>query len=1044
MKALIDSGSEVSIISQEMFEKLNVIHKTPTLPVSGVNIIGITGVRTQPIRTETQLPLQFGNTTVTTVFLVVPKVHVNVLLGIDWLYKCAASLDFQNMTLTGRFKDTAFCLPFVVDNNATSNSIFLISTKSTIPESDTPPPLSNGDLHNKAYESDLLSVDQKEELLDILIKYKEVFSTVPGKLGGYVCYFKMKDTNPFFCKPYPIPMSVRHQVQEEIYKMIDQGIIERSNSAFNNPLVVVKKNCGGIRIVLDARTLNKHIETERDRPINIDDLLSKFEKAKYFSSVDLTAGYHQVPVHEDCRKFTAFLFNGRAYQYKVLPFGLNISVSVFIRALDEALGRELLQDLVIYVDDILIISEKWKEHCEILEKLLARCREKGVTLKLSKSSFGRKELKFLGHIVGIEGIKPDPERIQAIKDCPEPRNVKQLKAFLGLVGFYRRYIQGQVLNTPVLLDLLKKDVPWRWEIEASKAFQEIKLALVNSHLLKHPVVGQPFKLTTDASAYGIAAELFQGEFDDSKGGHNTIAFASRCLSVHERNYTVTEKELLAIIWSLSKFQNIIWGSQVIIYTDHQALMFLLESRLLHSRLMRWMLFLQDFNIRIEYIKGTENIVSDALSRLPVGMQTTEIQEERTITFGINFLHTSVSKENLKTLANNIRTLVRQDEFFGSKFLECAQGENECFKICDGALFWRKDTSCHNWRLCIPKAVQEELIWLIHKGYGHFGVRKCVKHMARFYFFKNLSRQVLKLIRTCEICQKAKDYCHRKPFPFYPVIPKHLLDLVACDFYGALPTGKGGVQYIFVLIECWAKYVRLYPIKKANTNTVIKCFEDFFQDVGKPSRLLSDNGPQFTSNECKTFLAWNNIKHITISKYNPKSNPSERIMRELGRLFRTYCSEQHSSWANHVKEFQEILNQLPHFSTGLSPLEILNRKFIGEPLLEYFAWPPGPLRNENQIQDKVKTNLIKAGDDRVKCHNQYASVPDYKVGDLVLIKNVSQSSNLKKQTSKFFLKWCGPFTISELPHSKAVYLKDPNSGADKGLYNVDQIRPYVTS
>lgn len=270
----------------------------------------------------------------------------------------------------------------------------------------------------------------------------------------------------------------------------------------------------------------------------------------------------------------------------------------------------------------------------------------------------------------------------------------------------------------------------------------------------------------------------------------------------------------------------------------------------------------------------------------------------------------------------------------------------------------------------------------------------------------------------------------------------MYDLTACDFYGNLPVSRGGVQYIFVIIECWSKYVKLFPVKKANTETVIKCFENYFEDIGKPKRVLTDNGSQFISYEFKNFLKEHEVKHVLISKYNPKSNPSERVMKELGRLCQTYCSEKHTLWAKLITEFQSILNEIPHLSTGMSPTEILGRKFIGEPLLKYFDWPPTEKVTNMNIQSDVERNLTKAGEHRLRKLNKDASLPGYTIGDLVLIKTHNQSSNLKKQTHKFFQRWEGPYVISDIPHPKAVFLKNVHDDGEKGLYNVDTIKPYI--
>lgn len=1041
---LIDTGSEVSIISQEMFQVLRKTVNYPVLPVTGVSIKGITGIKGQTVKQETRLPITLGNFTFFQTLLVIPKINVPLLLGLDWLLKFEVTINFKNKSITGKIEGFEFSVPFLRlgDNPLITDNIKIDTSLTTLCVNKGEENESNL-LKDKAEESSSLSMEQKVDLYRILSKYNKVFSNKPGIIKDYVCEFKVKGNEPFFCKPYPVPFNLKPSVKVEINKMLDQGIIERSNSAFNNPMFVVRKSSGEVRLVLDARTLNKHIEMERDRPICIDEILSKFQEAKFFSSMDLTAGYYQIRLHEQSKPYTAFIFDGRSYHFNVLPFGLNISVSVFIRALDKAIGRELMQELIVYVDDILIISKTWEEHCLLLEKTLDKLEKEGITIKLSKSHFGREELKFLGHVIGINGIKPDPDRLEALKECPEPQTVKQLKAYLGLAGFYRRFLQGHLMSDPRLLNLLKKNTVWDWNDGAKEAFNNIKSALLEAPILKHPSLGLPFKLATDASSYGIAGEVFQGEWDPNIGEHNTIAFASRCLNKHEMNYTATEKELLAIIWCLKKFENLLWGSKVIIYTDHQALTFLMESKLLHGRLIRWMLFLQNFYIEIEYIKGSTNVVPDALSRMPLGMKVLPKNDSQEIIFGINFLNISYSSDQVRKMANRIRIDIQKDPEFQKSFLLCAQNKTKFFKIIDGALFWRNNPDKNNWKLCIPRTVQTQLIWFIHTGYGHFGIRKCIKHMVKYYYFKNLSRKVICQLRTCEVCQKVKESNNHFSYLMYPIIPKCLHDITACDLYGPLPTSIGGVKYIVVFVECWSKFTCLYPIKQATSDVVLKCLQKFIDNVGKPLRFLSDNGTQFTSGEFRNFLRWEGIKHITISKYHPQSNPCERIMKELSRLFRTFCPNKHSSWAKWVPEFQTILNELPHLSTGLTPVEILDKKFIGEPILKFFTWPPLESSSINHKQSMVEHNLKHSAEQRTKKHNLSAVIPSFAVGDLVLVRDFHQSSNLKKETSKFFPRYCGPFKIISIPHPKAVFLVDPHNNVEKGLYNVEMIKPFHT-
>lgn len=315
-----------------------------------------------------------------------------------------------------------------------------------------------------------------------LWEYSDVFSNIPGKVIGYQCTLQLKPHEPFFTKPYGIPISKRVAVEEELQKMEVCEIIERSISPYNNPLVIVNKSNGQARLVLDSRQLNKCLYREIDHPENIDELLYKFKNIQIMSSLDLTSGFHQMPLAISSRKFTAFLYNGRCYQYCVVPFGLNSSVAEFIRALDYVLGQEVVSELTIYVDDILVSNQSWEDHLKLLKKVCEKLRRGGMTLKLEKCKFGVSELKFLGHVITKEGISADPEKIKSIVNFSSPRNRKQLKSFYRICGFYRKYINGQCLNVTCLSNLIRKNATWNWSEECQKALEEIKNELCKNNL----------------------------------------------------------------------------------------------------------------------------------------------------------------------------------------------------------------------------------------------------------------------------------------------------------------------------------------------------------------------------------------------------------------------------------------------------------------------------------------------------------------------------------------------------------------------------------
>lgn len=350
-----------------------------------------------------------------------------------------------------------------------------------------------------------------QKLENILRRHKQIFASEPGIIRTTQCKLIVKEHQPFFVKPYPIPQSKREAVNEEIQRMLRLGVTERSDSPYNSPLFVVEKKNGEFRVVLDARPVNK-----------------------FFSKIEMLSGYWQVPLHPDSRKFTAFLHCGRSYQYRVLPFGLNISTSAFVRAMDTVLGEKLLKKVTTCVDDIFIATATWDEHINVLNEVLSAFERAGITANLGKSEFGKKEISFLGHVINDQGILPEEDKLQAIKDFPTPRCKKQLRGFLGLCGWHRKFVNGHSLSNPHLLNLLKNKAAWNWTEDCQKAFDALKEQLCNAKLLSHPDFSKEFFMACDSSDYGLGVHLYQMIDDDVK----TIVEHSTNGSIQQMGETV--------------------------------------------------------------------------------------------------------------------------------------------------------------------------------------------------------------------------------------------------------------------------------------------------------------------------------------------------------------------------------------------------------------------------------------------------------------------------------------------------------------------------
>jgi len=472
--------------------------------------------------------------------------------------------------------------------------------------------------------TDHLNGEERISLIKICEEYNDVFHLLGDKLTFTTAAEHsiptptIDPTRGINTKPYRIPEIHRDEVQNQTEQMLRDGIIVPSNSPWNSPILVVpkKEDASGKkkwRIVVDFRKLND-VTIGDSFPIPvISEILDALGKSKYFSTIDCASGFLQVPVkHEDQAK-TAFSTREGHFQYKRMPFGLKGAPATFQRLMTTVLSGIQGIRCLVYLDDVIVFGENLGVHNERLREVFDRMRKYNLKLQPDKCEFLRKEVSYLGHVIGQTGVRPDEKRIEAVRDYPEPKTTRELKGFLGLAGYYRRFIPNFSKISKPLTELLKKNTPYVWNDKTEKAFITLKTSLTTEPLLQYPDFTRPFVLTTDASNDAIGAVLSQGPI----GKDLPIAYASRTLNNAERNYPTVEKELLAIVWGCKYFRQYLYGRTFTIVTDHRPLTWIFSVKDPSSRLLRWRLKLEEYEYEVVYKKGSNNTNADALSRIHV-------------------------------------------------------------------------------------------------------------------------------------------------------------------------------------------------------------------------------------------------------------------------------------------------------------------------------------------------------------------------------------------------------------------------------------------
>jgi hypothetical protein len=482
------------------------------------------------------------------------------------------------------------------------------------------------------YSTGKLTQEQKEQFTQLIKKYENIFVKDKNELGK--CGFVKHKINTGNAKPIKLPKyravgKRKKIIKEEIDKMLKKGVIKKSTSPWASPVVLVPKKNGKIRFCIDYRDLNKITEKDVYPLPKIDDMLDTFNGSKWFTSIDLASGYWQIEMDEEDAKKTAFITGEGLYEWKVMPFGLTNAPGTFQRMMHEVLGDLIYTKAPVYIDDVNIHSKTFTQHLQDIDEVFSKIQKAGLKLRLDKCKFCFGEIEFLGYVIGRDGIKTDEKKIEKIKNYPKPRTVTELKGFLGLASYYRRFIKDFSSIAKPLNDLqkdleYKKDVKQKiqnqsieitkkWKEDQEKSFETLKEKLCTTPVLAYPDFEKDFILHTDASGFALGAVLSQ--IGEDKKEH-PIYYASKSLTKAEQNYSTTELECYAVVWAVEKFYQYLEGNNFKIITDHYALKWL-KNNALKGRRARWILKLQPYMNSMEIIhkEGRKHKNADALSRL---------------------------------------------------------------------------------------------------------------------------------------------------------------------------------------------------------------------------------------------------------------------------------------------------------------------------------------------------------------------------------------------------------------------------------------------
>jgi hypothetical protein len=611
-------------------------------------------------------------------------------------------------------------------------------------------------------------------------------------------------------------------------------------------VLFVEKKDGTKRMCVDYRALNE-VTVKIKYPLpRIEDLFDQWRGASVFSKIDLRSDYHQLRIRPSDIPKTAFITKYGLYEFMVMSFGLTNVPAYFMYLMNSVFMDYLDKFVVVFIDDILIYSQNEQEHEEHLRKVLQRLRDCQLYAKLSKCEFWISEVLFLGHIINREGLVVDPKKVTTILDWKAPKDVRGIKSFIGMAGYYRRFIEGLSKITMSMTALLAKKVEFKWTPACQKSFKTLKEKLTTAPVLILPDVHKPFSVYCDASYTGLGCVLMQ----EGK----VVAYSSRQLKVHENNYPTHDLELAAVVHALKTWRHYLYGQKCDIYTDNKSLKYIFTQSELNMRQRRWLELIKDYELEIHYHLGKANVVVDALSRksqvnmLAAHPMSFELAKEFD-RLSLGFLNNTqgVTIELEPTLEQDIRKGQKDDEKINEIRQLITDGKGPDFREDVEGVVWFKD------KLCVPNitSIRELILKEAHEtAYSiHPGSDKMYQDLKKRFWWYGMKREIAEYVARCDTCQRIKVEHQRPAGLLQPLqIPQWKWDEIGMDFIVGLPRTRDGYDSIWVVVDRLTKTAHFIPVKTTYNSTVLA--ELYMSRIvclhGIPKKIISDKGTQFTS------------------------------------------------------------------------------------------------------------------------------------------------------------------------------------------------------
>ena len=831
-----------------------------------------------------------------------------------------------------------------------------------------------------------------EVTVDSLVeRYPDVFGALAPRLPATDLLLFRIITNgpPVRQRAYRTPLAKRKIVEEEISKMLAEGIIRPSSSEYASPVVLVPKKDGGIRFCVSYQRLNAI--TERDcfpLPL-IQDIFDQLGGSRVFSTLDLTSSYWQVKVHPDSVPKTAFISHVGLYEFLRMPFGLVNAPSAFQRLMQRVLQEYLGKFVFVYIDDIIIYSPDKATAQLHLDLVIQKIEEAGLTLKPSKCEVMKDSLSLLGFIVSGDGISPDPAKTAAIRNLEYPIDVSEVRRFLGMANYYSRCVPEYARIAEPLTRLTRKKEPWIFGDEQKTAFNTLKEGLTSEQVMAYPKINEPYILYTDASQSAVGAILVQ---EDQEGLERPIQYISQQLSSSRRRYPAIEKEAYAVVWALKKLRPYLLGSKFVVYTDHKPLTSLFTKDFDNTKIERWAVLLNEYGAKVLYRPGRNNIRADMLSRIRA--PEVAILDDGKSDIPLEYI--PLKPEDVSLLADGLTreevSRLQQEQF--PELLEEAKDEDSRYTLVGGLLYSvarPQPTDPEYPRLVLPLGVRAKVIERCHTEVGHMSVLKTLARIQEAYVWSGMRREVKEQLRKCGRClvhtsRKVRVPMGEMPLASYPG------QIIGVDLIGSFTPAPDGSNYVLTVIDHCSGWGEAYPlVGKTNKQVWDRLQHDYFPRHGYPEVLISDQGLEFNAGEFKEYLKGVGVAHHRTTSYHPQSNGrSERFNKTLKEIIRKLVDNRRGDWLPQLSVALTAYRIAKSTTTGYSPFFLHHGRHPRVPLSKMLA-PEDPERTfQNRLEALSEAfRRAKVATAASRTYNRErlarrATAGELRVGDSVII------------------------------------------------------------